>query len=727
MSAAIDAVNVRATDTRDSLERGVRYLLRAQHPAGSWSDFWLPVGASDAWVTAYVGLALDAAASCMLLDAATRELAATAAGRAAAWLLARRRPGQGWGYNMTVRADADSTAHVLSLLARVGAGVPAEAVAFLRAHLAPGFGFRTYLRHDRSHQWGRPCIDVTAAALRALHDVGEMSGAELAAAWGDLLGPAQDERGWWYGYWWSGPAYATGLALEVWRVAGRPVLLRPVDRLPSTCAFDTAWAHTAGIDLGAAHTETAGELLASQEADGGWPSAPILRVPPSHERAGHAMRTVVARDARRLFVTASAVRALAFVEPDAARAPAFVEPAARPPSTTDRRVPAPRSPLGEALDRQIALAAQALGFDAVAANEAQAMYAALTAETLAEPCPWPAEQLSSLAAGTPLEYSVAVGARMRPALRYATEVGRPLLAPHARARSGVAAVARAAALLGYDRAWERVAPGVQRLVAAETPVPDGLRFWVWSGIDQAVAGDDGLPGKPELKIYLNLLHAELGGGRERLEDALQAASFPISASLRRALDMLDSAGFAQQFGFGLGPDGRVACKFYYELNGWRRVLVSRLLGLAGFADLSASLCPEIPGILRETLAAKSRAGISLRIDPLSGSVDELTTTAAFPMAMLPAEETCRRVGAWIDRQGGNAEPYYALAGLLLPDWEHANARLVLLHSLFTRTVGRDGAWATVYLRPYIAPAIPAEPAASSAGSAAQPLRQRRRS
>ncbi|MFZ2489731.1 MAG: hypothetical protein WAZ19_16615, partial [Anaerolineae bacterium] len=48
---------------QESLARGVAYLLATQEPDGHWWDFWLPVGASDAWVTAYTALALlDAAA-----------------------------------------------------------------------------------------------------------------------------------------------------------------------------------------------------------------------------------------------------------------------------------------------------------------------------------------------------------------------------------------------------------------------------------------------------------------------------------------------------------------------------------------------------------------------------------------------------------------------------------------------------------------------------------------
>lgn len=707
-----------------ALARGVRYLVRAQHRAGSWTDFWLPVGTSDAWVTAYVGLALYDAAAFALLDRPTRELAADAAHRAAGWLLDQPRPQRGWGYNSTVRPDADTTAHVLSLLARVGLAAPTEAVASLKAHAQPGAGFRTYVRQDPAHQWGRPCPDVTAAALRALYDTGELSGHALAEAWAQLLGPAQSPEGWWQGYWWPTPAYPTGLALELWQLAGRPPLPHPLaPALPQSNAFETAWALLARVHVGGEQLPLVERLVAQQQHDGGWLSAPILRVPPSHERLEGASRTVIAHDARRLFVTASAVRGLALAEHPAPSATLpdvkMGEPSAPIPpprgfhstvcggatGTADAESGGaranPRSLLGRALDAQLALAAQALGFGPEAAAQTSALFTTLSAESLADPCPWPAPQLSSLAAGTPLEYSVTVGPEVRPALRYAAEVGDPLLPAHKRARSATAAVARTAEYLGYGQAWERVLPAVERVTSPELPAPDGLRFWVWSGVDQGL-GEGGAAGPAGLKIYLSLLHAELGGGRRRLEEALRAAAIPPSDTLRQTLDALDRAGFPHQFGFGLGPGGRIACKLYYELHGWRRPLVRQLLAMAGLPDAAGALCPEIPGVLRESLAAKRRAGVSLRLDPRSGAVTEITTTAAFPLPLLPEAETARCVARWIDGQGWDAQAYYALAGMLMEDWERASPPLTRLHSLFTRTVDHDGAHTTIYLRPYVA-------------------------
>jgi len=177
MSAALPARHAR--HPRAALRAGVDYIARAQHQAGCWTDFWVPVGSSDAWVSAYVGLALHAASVCPSLDRYTRAGAFDRASRAAQWLLDQPRPRGGWGYNAGVWPDADTTAHALTLLARLGIAAPEDAVTFLRGHAAPEGGFRTYNRHEPAHQWARPCPDVSAAALRALYEIGELHQPDL--------------------------------------------------------------------------------------------------------------------------------------------------------------------------------------------------------------------------------------------------------------------------------------------------------------------------------------------------------------------------------------------------------------------------------------------------------------------------------------------------------------------------------------------------------------------
>src|SRR6516225_4000419 len=89
-----------ASAIASALARAVEYLLELQGDDGSWTDFWLPVGASDGWVTGFVGVSLCEVASCRSLSADVRALADQAAGRGADWLERQLGRRDGWGFNL---------------------------------------------------------------------------------------------------------------------------------------------------------------------------------------------------------------------------------------------------------------------------------------------------------------------------------------------------------------------------------------------------------------------------------------------------------------------------------------------------------------------------------------------------------------------------------------------------------------------------------------------------
>lgn len=693
----------------NSVAAACDYLNRTRHPDGHWSDFWLPVGTSDAWVTAYVGLALQAASACPALSPMRRAAAGRAAHGAAQWLLAHPHVPGGWGYNASVAPDADSTAHALSLLARLGYAAPEAARALLRAHEVPRQGFRTYVWTNTDHAWTGPRPDVTAAALRALHDLNDLDENELRRCWEATVAATRGADGAWPASWWTTHHYSTGLALEVWRLAGAPPLPRTRPGGTPTAAFDLAWVLQACVALsdraGVARRTRA--LLRLQSADGGWPSVPCLRVPPA--LPGGARVTLVAQDARRVFTTATALRALVLAAGQI------------PPHR--RRLPVPASTSAAGVSQLVYHAALSAGFPPSSARAARGLFSGLSRESLASPSPWPSHQLSALSGGMPLEFSVTVGPGAGPALRYATEVGDPYLSPQRRAHSGLGALERTARDLGADAAWARIQPALQLLTAPDLPVPDSLRFWVWGGIDQAVPTRAQRRPPAVLKVYLNLLHRELGDGRARLNAALKAAGIPVPDVLKCALDTLDQAGFLHELGFGLAPGGRFACKVYYELPGWNRPLVGEMLQLSGLPGSPDLLCPEIPGLLRESLASRSRAGTGLRLDTSTGTIRELMGAAAFPVPLLPLAETRRRVEAWLDTQGWDAGPYRALCAVLAPDWPDQNPGTRALHSLFTRTVSAEQTRTTLYLRPWLNPSLPGRGrrAASTHGTSPSPV------
>ena len=708
------ASTLRGADVRGALDRAIAYLLDLQGADGSWTDLWLTVGASDAWVTGFVGTALAEARRDGFVPGEQGGAVAEAVERACSWLQSAIGRRGGWGYNATVPPDADSTAWGVTLLAVAGHVVPPAALQLLERHRVAGAGVRTYQR--AGHAWGRPLPDVAAATLRAAFEAKTLSREGLAAAWLADVAPAVRADGTWPAYWWSSPIYPTGIALDVWALAGRPTQRR--EAVPaiagSPSPFEQAWLVVmalGGCDDPAAWSPPLRALLGLQQADGGWPFGRFLIVPGT-KLAG--TRDAPTGDARRLLTTASAIMAL-------------TRAASRniPPSAADGTwrhaggAASGRSAAGSRAGQLIFRAARSVGFDPEEAAASAQVFHELTSETFAEPAPWPSAQLSSLGAGVPLEFSVA-GPPAAPALRYAAEVGHPLLPAPRRAASAVQAVRRTAGRLGYGAAWRRVQEAVSIGTDPSLPVPDSCRFWVWSGIDHPLdAAGRALP--PRLKIYLSLLEAEVGGGRARLDRILGAAGISLSREALAGHDMLDAAGFPHEVGFGLGPGGRIAVKVYYELLGWRPQLVASLLELLGLVARAAEvperlelLRPEIPGVLGERLAAKSRAGIALRLDPETGNVCELASAAAFPPPLAGNAEIDRRVLAWTDRNGWRSE-YAGISHLLASERQPGRTDRVPgaatslradlaapLHSLLTRTVTRDAAWSTIYLRPTIA-------------------------
>ena len=375
---------------RRALSSGVGYLLDLQGADGSWTDVRLAVGASDAWVTGFVGTALA--------SAGVAGVAGVAVDRAAGWCLAALGRRDGWGFNASVPPDADSTAWICTLLAGAGRTVPDPALELLERHRVPGAGSRTY---RRAGSWGDPLPDVAATALRARHAAGRLSTVDLAAEWVADLGCSTDV---WPAFWWSSPIYPTAIVRDVWALAGRPVpaLTAPALPAPAT-AFELAWSVILALALGApAPIE---ELLAAQQPDGGWPTGKFLVVP---SPAGGV--SVTAGDDRRLLTTASAVLALG----------KLARPG--PPARRARPGGSGRSAVGRAADEVIRATAAAVGVDG-----AVGMFQELTRETFGALTTWPSAQLSSLSTGLPLELSVVAGPDARPALRYACEVGNPLL------------------------------------------------------------------------------------------------------------------------------------------------------------------------------------------------------------------------------------------------------------------------------------------------------------
>ena len=209
----------RRDEVSQALSAGVDFLVAARGPGGWWEDFDLADGASDTWVTAYVGRALA--------DVAEPRAAGLARD---AWRLVDRRrdPSGGWGYNATVPPDADSTIWAVQLAERVADGADAAARAgrldapraFLERHRRPGGGLATYAdagSRPRGHGSSRPLCPTADGRPRIPASPQPPANVRLL---GDRLDElhaylrrAQRSDGSWSAYWWADREYATALAV----------------------------------------------------------------------------------------------------------------------------------------------------------------------------------------------------------------------------------------------------------------------------------------------------------------------------------------------------------------------------------------------------------------------------------------------------------------------------------------------------------------------------------
>jgi len=258
-----------------ALSRGLRFVLAAQDAQGAWTDWALPPGPSPDWTTANVGLRLSS------LGPPHRAALVEPLGRAARWLLSRHSADSGWGYNLTVEPDADSTAQALLLLAAAGQSAPPGTCAFLARHQQPDGGFATFLPDALTGSWGVSHSEITPVALRALraHPGGLPQGSlARGLAW---LHRARRPDGLWNSFWWSTPLPATEVSLAFLAALGTPeppppVLARwtPADSLEAALLLFI----TAPAGSRPRLEQLARKLLADQTDDGSWKCAPALRI-----------------------------------------------------------------------------------------------------------------------------------------------------------------------------------------------------------------------------------------------------------------------------------------------------------------------------------------------------------------------------------------------------------------------------------------------------------------
>jgi hypothetical protein len=254
-----------------ALNDAVSYLISIQHKDGYWQDFDLPVGASDQWVTAYVGMSLAYVGRQTNLPEATR-----AAQTALDWLCRDRPYSAGWGYNSMTGPDADSTTMALTLMRALG-HVPDPADSdFLASRWRTGDGgVATY---DGPDAWGHAHWDVTAYAYAAMAPKDRETHADDFRA--GLKANLQTD-GTWRAYWWRTPYYSTLVTLEALAELGIPEPVNTTVSLAVDGTFDIICAIGIAQLRGANAHQIESALVAlhrSQWPDGRFPGGANLRV-----------------------------------------------------------------------------------------------------------------------------------------------------------------------------------------------------------------------------------------------------------------------------------------------------------------------------------------------------------------------------------------------------------------------------------------------------------------
>ncbi len=296
----------------EPVENAASFVVAAQDADGAWRDFQLKPGRSEAWVTAYVGASLLRVAGALRCVDAAPALAG-----ARSFINAARDPRGGWGYNTRCAPDADSTARAILFLRAIGDEVPLRDYAALAKFQLDSGDFATYRASEGRPGWCAGHPDVTVVALRALsgvlpagHVILRKGRARLAAYVRETSSTAA--------YWWPSPLYLANELLRLQREdGGAPrFALSRCDLSSGVSCFHEALALEIAVllEMGAARRGAISRRLAArQNADGSWPSAPILRItdPLSSALGDRRFRqSEIASDDRRIFTTATVMAAL---------------------------------------------------------------------------------------------------------------------------------------------------------------------------------------------------------------------------------------------------------------------------------------------------------------------------------------------------------------------------------------------------------------------------------
>jgi hypothetical protein len=295
---------------REALLSACEFLLQQRRDL-FWEDFLGPRGTSDTWVTAYVIHMLSGNA----WDFFPHSMR-TAIKSSAEWLARHRSAAGGWGYSRQVNDDADSTGLSLLALRRFEIAESLSAYGLLTRCLQSDGGVSTYpATSEEDLYWHRSSVEVTPIAMLAAGPHFGPAAQTRAAA---FLKQRQREDGLWGGYWWVTPLYSTWVCLRWLRMAHADQQLRDcctaIGRSAAPESFELALKTLCLGEMGQ-YTRMhplVEQLLAQQDATGGWPGTAMMRYPYQHIADPERVIDSGAcfRDQRGVFTTATAMAAL---------------------------------------------------------------------------------------------------------------------------------------------------------------------------------------------------------------------------------------------------------------------------------------------------------------------------------------------------------------------------------------------------------------------------------
>ena len=299
-----------------ALGKSIDYILSKQQENGKWTDFELPVGKSNAWITGYV--AYNLANIGTSFDTHKIE---TSLSLAAKWCIENMNHDGGWGYNERCDTDADSTAYIILFLSSIDQATKKKSYEKLLSFQNEDGGFSTYRIENSTDSWGISHTDVTPVALMALLTKFSRDNKRILLGERYILSQI-NKKGYWNSFWWNSPIYSSYVNLSFLEKIGslrdrNKILRYLMHEFKFKNAFECALLAGCIMSIRTKAeepklTELVKWMLTNQQENGCWIDEPILRLTYSNSTNPWSTNNSgkLFADKNKLFVTATVMRCI---------------------------------------------------------------------------------------------------------------------------------------------------------------------------------------------------------------------------------------------------------------------------------------------------------------------------------------------------------------------------------------------------------------------------------